>query len=187
MSSHNKKAGSTADLKSKLAAEEGEHEMLDHPSYEELQKQLTEAEEKANQYWDRLLRMQADMDNAQRRTERDVANAHKYALEKFVLELLPVVDGLERAVASHSEEESGSGSLLDGVNMTLKMFYAALEKFGVQQINPEFQAFNPEHHQAVSTQADPTAKPGTIVAVLQKGYLLNNRLIRPALVVVAKA
>lgn len=154
----------------------------------ELQIQLTAAEEKANQYWERLLRLQAEMDNLQRRVERDVANAHKYALEKFVLELLPIVDTLERAVTTHKDDESGSGSgsLLDGVSLTLKMFYTGLEKFGVEQVDPIGQPFNPELHQAVSTQVDCDTKPGTVISVLQKGYLLNNRLVRPALVVVSK-
>lgn len=152
----------------------------------ELQQQLAAAEEKANQYWERLLRLQAEMDNLQRRVERDVANAHKYALEKFVLELLPIVDTLERALATHSDDESGSGTLLDGVSLTLKMFHAGLEKFGVQQVDPMGQPFNPELHQAVSTQVDCDAKPGTVISVLQKGYLLNSRLVRPALVVVSK-
>jgi len=149
-------------------------------------KQLAAAEEKANQYWERILRQQAEMDNLHRRVERDVANAHKYALEKFVSELLPIVDSLERAMATHGNEESGAGTLLDGVNLTLKMFYAALEKFGVQQVDPVGQPFNPELHQAVSTQVDCDAKPGSVISVLQKGYLLNNRLVRPALVIVAK-
>lgn len=161
-------------------------EMLNPIPYAELQKQLTAAEEKVSQHWERLLRQQAEMDNLQRRVERDVANAHKYALEKFVLELLPIVDSLERAVTTHSNEESGAGSLLDGVNLTLKMFYAALEKFGVQQVDPITQSFNPELHQAVSTQVDCDAKPGSVISVLQKGYLLNSRLVRPALVIVAK-
>lgn len=161
-------------------------ELLDHPSYVELQKQLTEAEDKATQYWERLLRLQAEADNTQRRVERDIANAHKFALEKFVLDLLPVVDNLERAIASHSTDAAGAGSLLDGVSLTLKMFNTTMEKFGVEQINPEGQPFNPELHQAVSTQEDPAAKTGSVLNVLQKGYLLNKRLIRPALVVVAK-
>lgn len=152
----------------------------------ELQKQLAAAEEKANQYWERLLRAQAEMDNLQRRVERDIANAHKYALEKFVLELLPIVDTLERAVVSHKDDDSSSGSLLDGVSLTLKMFYSGLEKFGVEQVDPMGQPFNPELHQAVSTQVDCDVKPGTVISVLQKGYLLNNRLVRPALVVVSK-
>lgn len=167
-------------------AEPVEREQLTHPAYEEIQKQLTEAEEKASQYWERMLRMQAETDNMQRRVERDIANAHKYALEKFVLELLPVVDSLERAIVSHVQDESGAGSLLDGVSLTLKMFNTAMEKFGVEQVNPEGQPFNPELHQAVSTQSDPDIKPGTVINVLQKGYLLNKRLIRPAMVVVAK-
>lgn len=166
--------------------EQAAMEMLDKIPYAELQKQLTAAEEKVNQHWERLLRQQAEMDNLQRRVERDVANAHKYALEKFVLELLPIVDSLERAVTTHSNEEGGAGSLLDGVNLTLKMFYAALEKFGVQQVDPLAQPFNPELHQAVSIQVDCDAKPGSVISVLQKGYLLNSRLVRPALVIVAK-
>ncbi len=152
----------------------------------ELQNQLAAAKEKADENWDRYLRLQAEMTNMQRRLERDLSNAHKYALEKFVLELLPIVDTLERAVTTHSNEESGAGSLLDGVSLTLKMFYAALEKFGVQQVDPLNQPFNPELHQAVSTQVDCDVKPNTVTAVLQKGYLLNSRLVRPALVVVSK-
>lgn len=187
------KKDSTASLNQRLKnddpdtdQEQDETEMLEYPSHEELEQKLTAAEEKASQNWDRMLRIQAEMDNLQRRVERDIANAHKYALEKFVLELLPIIDSLERAIEAHLNEDSASGSLLDGVSMTLKMLYAALEKFSVQQVNPERQPFNPEHHQAVSTQADPNVKPGTVLTVLQKGYLLNGRLIRPALVVVAK-
>lgn len=194
MPSHHKdKAGSTASLHNKLhnnaqdettdTVEEPQVELL---SYDELRKRLVETEEKAAQSWESLLRVKADMDNMQRRVERDVSNAHKYALEKFVLELLPIVDGLERAVVAHENDDSSSGTLLDGVNMTLKMIYAAFAKFGIEQVDPSGHVFNPELHQAVSTQADPNVKPNTVLAVLQKGYLLNNRLIRPALVVVAK-
>ncbi len=195
MSTHHKdKAGSTASLHNKLHKEthdETESADVHEPpvemlSYDELRKRLTETEEKASDAWDRLLRLQAEMDNMQRRMERDVSNAHKYALEKFVLELVPIVDGLERAIAAHEGEASGSGTLLDGVKLTLKMIYAAFTKFGIEQVNPELQLFNPELHQAVSTQNDKTVQPNTVLNVLQKGYLLNNRLIRPALVVVAK-
>lgn len=197
MSTHDGKSGSTASLKHKFKKNEDNTEtnettiedegLLEHPSYQELQAKLTEAEEKAAQYWDRAVRTQAEIENIQRRAERDLANAHKYAIEKFTLELLPIVDTFERAVNTHESEESGSGTLLDGTKMTLNMIYAAFEKFGIQQVNPEKQPFNPELHQAVSTQADSDVKPGTVIAVLQKGYLLNNRLIRPALVVVSKA
>jgi molecular chaperone GrpE len=163
-----------------------EPELITQESYAEVQKKLNEAEQKANQYWERLLRMQAEADNLQRRMERDVANAHKYALEKFVLELLPVVDNMERSLQV-SKEAQADNALLEGIQLTLKSFYAALEKFGVIQVNPEGEAFNPELHQAVSVQIDPNAKPNTVLGVLQKGYLLNNRLIRPAFVIVSKA
>jgi len=166
--------------------QEHEPEQIELPSHEELLKKLNEAELKANQYWDRLLRMQAESDNTQRRAERDVANAHKYALEKFVMELLPIIDSLERSLAIAEEKgKNALPSLIEGVQLTLKMFQGTLEKFGVKQVNPESQAFNPEYHQAVSMQADADVAPGTVINVLQKGYLLNERLIRPALVVVA--
>lgn len=163
-------------------------ELLDHPSYQELMKKLDESEQKCNQYWERILRMQADSDNAARRVEREVANAHKYALEKFVNELLPIVDSLELCIASVPPDiEKVADSVIEGVKLTLKMFYTAMEKFGVKQINPVNEVFDPEFQQAISMEFSPKAKPGTVISVLQKGYTLNNRLIRPALVIVAKA
>lgn len=159
---------------------------LTHESYNELQKQLNEAEDMANTYKDQLMRTQADMKNMQRRVELDLANAHKYALEKFAIELLPVVDNLERAIAAHVGDDSGAGTLLDGINMTLNMFTKTMEKFGIESIDPEGKPFNPEFHQAVSTLDSANVPSNTVLNVLQKGYLLNNRLIRPALVVVAK-
>jgi len=159
-------------------------ELIEHPSYEEMMQKLDEAEQKANQFWERILRMQAENENATRRVERDVANAHKYALEKFATELLPIVDSLELCVSSATPETHES--FIEGVNLTLKMFYAALEKFGVKQVNPVGEPFDPEHQQAISMQFDPSAKPGIVLSVLQKGYTLNGRLLRPALVVVSK-
>jgi molecular chaperone GrpE len=182
-----KAESSTAAFQQVLGAKEDSSEpLLDHASYAELQQQLTNAEEKASQNWERVLRMQAEMDNMHRRVERDIASAHKFALEKFVLELLPVIDSLERAITTHLNDAAGADSLLDGVKLTLRMFNSALEKFGVEQVDPTGKIFNPELHQAVSTQEDSNFSPNMIINVLQKGYLLNNRLIRPALVVVAK-
>lgn len=153
---------------------------------EEAVQKLGETEQKANEYWERILRMQAESDNATRRAERDVANAHKFALEKFVSELIPIIDGLEQCATSVPESmRAAAASVIEGVDLTLKMFYSSLEKFGVQQVNPISQPFNPEFEQAISTQVDPNSPPNTVVAVLQKGYTLNNRLIRPALVVVS--
>ena len=161
-------------------------ELLSHPSYQELQRKLTEAEQKTDQYWERLLRMQAESENAARRAERDVANAHKYSLDRFINELLPIVDSLELCIsngANHDQEPAKS--IIEGVNLTLKMFYNAMEKFGIKQVNPVSEPFNPEFQQAISVQDDPKVKPGTVISVLQKGYTLNDRLIRPALVVVS--
>lgn len=197
MSKENK-ASSTSSLHQKFGKEHAEHDstiedeqppaeqLLDHASYQELQKQLTAAEEMANTYKESLLRTKAEMENLQRIKERDIANAHKFALEKATHELLPVVDNLERAISAHLNDESGAGSLLDGVSLTLKMLLKAMEKFGIESIDPEGQPFNPELHQAISTQEDPNVQPNTVLSVLQKGYLLNKRLIRPALVVVSK-
>lgn len=150
------------------------------------QQQVAELEEKVASGIDRLLRLQAEMENVRRRAQRDVENAHKFALEKFLTDLLPIIDGLERAMVAHSGEDAAQGSLLDGVGLTLKMLYGTFDKFGIRQVDPKGEAFNPEHHQAVST-CPPTGgiAPGSVVEVLQKGYLLNDRLVRPALVVVA--
>jgi molecular chaperone GrpE len=148
---------------------------------------LGEEELKSNQLWERILRMQADGENAKRRAERDIAAAHKFALERFVNELLPIVDSLELCIATVPKHiQQAAGSVIEGVELTLKMFYSAMEKFGVKQINPLLEPFDPEHQQAVSMEVNTSVKPGTVVSVLQKGYTLNDRLIRPALVVIAK-
>lgn len=179
--------GQGKDKKEEVIAAEAPPETpkLDHTAYEDLMKQLNEAEQKSAQYWDRILRMQAEVENASRRTERDVANAHKYALEKFLTELLPVIDNLERAIAAAEESKTDTQAIIEGINLTLKMLYSALEKAGVQQVNPIQQPFNPSFHEAVSMQAD-GSKPGLVISVLQKGYILNDRLVRPAMVIVSK-
>src|SRR3990167_3235331 len=162
-------------------------ELLTHPEYEELMQKLNEADQKIAQHWERILRMQADSENVARRNERDVANAHKFALEKFVDQLLPIVDSLELSVANVPPQSAEAAKVtIEGVNLTLKLFYGAMEKFGIKQINTLAAPFDPEYQQAISMQVDENAKPGTVISVLQKGYTLNDRLIRPALVVVSK-
>lgn len=156
-------------------------------SHDELVEKLCETDAKAKDYWERVLRMQADAENASKRAERDVVNAHKYGLEKFVQELLPIVDSLELAATSVPEDmKDAAQSVVEGVDLTLKMLYTAFEKFGVQQVNPVGEQFDPEFQQAIKMEEDPEAKPNSVISVLQKGYTLNNRLVRPALVVVAK-
>jgi molecular chaperone GrpE len=139
---------------------------------------------------DQMLRTQAEMQNVRRRAEIDVEKAHKFALEKFVKELLPVADSLEKAVESTENQQSSDElvvSIREGVEMTLDLFMKSLGKFNVQQVNPVGEPFDPQLHEAMSMVPAPDAEPNSVVAVVQKGYTLNERLVRPAMVVVAKA
>jgi len=142
------------------------------------------------QFQEQMLRSQAEMQNVRRRAEIDVEKAHKFALEKFVKELLPVADSLEKALEStEGQEESGKlvASIREGVEMTLSLFMASLKKFNVEQVNPVGEPFDPRQHEAMSMVPAPDAEPNSVVAVVQKGDLLNGRVVRPAMVVVAKA
>ncbi|MGM0570791.1 nucleotide exchange factor GrpE [Marinobacter sp.] len=139
---------------------------------------------------DQMLRTQAEMQNVRRRAEIDVEKAHKFALEKFVKELLPVADSLEKAVESTENQQSSDElvvSIREGVEMTLDLFMKSLGKFNVKQLNPVGEPFDPQVHEAMSMVPAPDAEPNSVVAVVQKGYTLNERLVRPAMVVVAKA
>lgn len=136
---------------------------------------------------DQQLRSQAEIQNIQRRAERDVTAAHKYALEKFAGSLLEVVDNLERALAATSPEEPAVKALHEGVTLTHKLFADTLKRFAVEAVDPIGAPFDPELHQAVSMQPSTTAEPNTVTAVFQKGYTLSGRLLRPAMVVVATA
>ena len=166
------------------------HELLETLSHDDLIKRLTEAEQQKDDYWGRILRMQAEADNLAKRTETEVANAHKYALKRFTNELLPIIDSLELCVSKstvQNDPQQALQAVIDGVQLTLKMFLTALAKFGIEQVNPVSEPFNPDLHQAIAMQADNTVAPNTVIAVSQKGYTLNQRLVRPALVVVSKA
>ena len=136
---------------------------------------------------DQALRTQAEMQNLRRRVERDVENAHKYALEKFVGELLPVVDNLERAIQTMDGSSDDIKPISEGVELTLKSFQDVLVRFKVEAVDPKGQMFDPELHQAMSLLEVPGETPNTVIDVFQKGYTLNGRLVRPAMVVVAKA
>ncbi len=158
--------------------------------HEELTLMLEDARAKADEHWEQLLRANAELDNLRRRAKQDVESAHKYALEKFALELLPVKDSLEMGLAAASDEataEEAVKQLREGTELTLKMLTNAMEKFGIKEIDPQGQPFDPELHQAMSMQETDEYPPNTVMAVMQKGYLLNDRLIRPAMVVVSKA
>jgi molecular chaperone GrpE len=134
---------------------------------------------------DQMLRVQADAQNVRRRAEADVEKAHKFGQEKFSRELLSVLDNLERALAASPEDEA-TKSLRDGVEMTLQGFTSTLGKFNVEVIDPQGETFNPEYHQAMAMQENADFPPNTVMAVMQKGYSLHGRLLRPAMVMVSK-
>jgi molecular chaperone GrpE len=164
-----------------------EQSLLNETGHNELIAQLNSAEQKNAEYWERILRMQADAENLARRTERDISNAHKFALERFLSDLLPVIDNLERAIVAAQEHAvSKDHSIIDGVALTLQMLHEVLSKSGVQVINPVKEQFNPDFHEAVSLQKDAEFAAGSVITVLQKGYTLNARLIRAAMVIVAQ-
>jgi molecular chaperone GrpE len=134
-----------------------------------------------------VLRAHAETQNARRRAEQDVEKARKFALEKFVGELLPVADNLERAIAAGDGEDEGQKSVLEGVALTHKSLLDTLKKFKVEAIDPHGEPFDPQLHQAMSMVPNPDAEPNTVLTVFQKGYTLNGRLVRPAMVVVSSA
>ena len=152
-----------------------------------LETQLADALAKADDNWDQLMRTKAEMENIRRRSEKDVSNARKYALEKFAQELLPVIDSMEMGVSAAQDENADVDKLREGTEMTLKMFETAIEKFGIKGVHPKGEEFNPEHHQAMTMIDSQEHAPNMIIDVMQKGYLLNERLVRPAMVVVSSA
>ena len=152
---------------------------------EALQLQLKKETEQAEANRELALRTRADMENLQKRTARDIENAHKYALQGFVNELLPIMDSLQLGLAASGDTDNIK-ELRAGMELTLKMFGAALDKFGVRMIDPLDEKFNPEQHEAVSMQEAEGKASGTVISVMQKGYELNGRLIRAATVMVAK-
>lgn len=168
-----------------------QEKQLPHPSYEELEAQLLATEKQLDDSKGQLAKLEeqkiyqlAEMDNIQRRTKRDIENAYKFSLERFIKELLPVKDSLETALAHAKSEEKDAA--LSGIQLTLKQLQNLLEKNGVKSIEPAGQPFDSHFHEAMLAEESNEA-PNTIIRVLQKGYLLHERLMRPALVVVAKA
>lgn len=156
-------------------------------SVAELQKQLAKAEQKAAENWDKVLRIQAEMENLKRRTQKDLESAHKYGLEKFAKELLSVIDSLELGIQAASGDAPEVVKLREGSELTIKQFENVFAKFNIEAIDPMGEPFNPERHQAMTMQPAADVEPNTVINVFQKGYVLNGRLIRPAMVVVSQA
>lgn len=151
---------------------------------DEITEHLRQAEKKAEEHWEQLLRTRADMENLRRRTQKDLESAHKFALEKFVHELLPIMDSMELGLAS---ENVDAKALREGMQLTLNMLQNVFTKFKIVAIDPQEQKFDPELHQAMAMQPSDELEPNTVMAVMQKGYTLNDRLVRPAMVMVVKA
>ena len=149
-----------------------------------LEAQLEDAQAKASENWESYLRAKAEMDNLRRRNTKDIESAHKYGIEKFVTELLPVLDSMELGLAA---EDASAESLREGMILTMNMLKKMMEKLSIEEIDPLNEKFDAAKHQAMTMQPNADVEPNTVIAVMQKGYALNERLIRPAMVMVSKA
>jgi len=153
---------------------------------DDLQTQLEEAQQSAKDNWDKVLRAQAEMENLKRRNAKDLENAHKFALDGFVKALLEVKDSLTMGLKTANEEKATIEHIIEGLEMTDKVFLSTMEKFGVEVINPTDEAFNPEFHEAVTMVPMPDKESNSVLEVVQIGFTLNGRLVRPAMVVVVQ-
>jgi molecular chaperone GrpE len=164
---------------------EAEVEATEEPTID-LTAQLEAAEKKASDNWEEVLRARADMENLRRRQTRDLENAHKRALDKFVTELLPIYDSMELGLNAASGDNASLESVKEGLEMTMKMFISSIGKFGLEAVNPEGEAFDPELHQAVAMTPAEGVESNQVLTVMQKGYQFNGRLLRPAIVTVSQ-
>ena len=153
---------------------------------ETMEQQLAKAQDTIKDYWDQMMRLRAEIENNRKRAERDLENAHKYALKSFAENLLPVIDSMEMGQAAAAADNATLESIREGSELTVGMFVQVLEKNGLEQVDPLGEKFDPERHQAISMIDVESAESNTVVEVMQKGFLLNDRLVRPAMVVVAR-
>lgn len=176
--------GATADA---LGLKKEDLKWADFAAAPEVQAELAELKEEADKSRDKMMRALAEVENIRRIAQRDVANAHRYGAEKIIVELMPVLDSLEQGLAAAQGDSEIMVALRDGMELTYRMFYGILEKFGIKAINPQGEAFDPHQHEAMMMQASADVAPNTVLAVVQKGYRLHDRVLRPARVIVAKA
>ena len=153
---------------------------------EDIHLMLEDARNKADEHWNQLLRTKAELENLHRRHERELENAHKFALERFATDMLAVRDSMELGLEAANNEGADVESLREGTKLTLKLLTDVMERFKIVQIDPNGEPFNPEYHQAMATQPRGDVPPNTVIGVMQKGYTLNDRLIRPAMVMVSQ-
>jgi len=186
-----------AEVEGSIVDEVTEHDVIDAIDSDDinvlkaeivaLKESLEIEEKKASENYELALRTKAEADNIKRRMENDVSSARKFGVEKFANEMLPVIDSLEMGLAAASDENASVEKFREGSEMTIKMFMSAVEKFGVKAVDPQGEKFNPEFHQAMSMQESADVAPNTVLNVFQKGYTLQGRLMRPAMVIVSKA
>jgi molecular chaperone GrpE len=162
-------------------------EAIDEETEPTLEDMVNQLQEDVLAARDAALRAQADAQNVKRRAEQDVEKARKFALERFVGDLLPVLDNLERALEAASGDDEAVKTIAEGVELTRKSLLDAMKKYNVEPVDPAGEPFDPQLHQAMSMVENPDVEPNTVIAVMQKGYTLNGRLIRPAMVMVSKA
>ena len=153
---------------------------------ESIERQLERTQETVRDYWDQIMRLKAEMENNRKRAIRDIENAHKFALKNFTETLLPVIDSMDMGQQAAAAENASLKSIIEGTNMTETMFAQVLEKHGLKRLNPVGEKFDPEQHQAISMIEDKNVKSDHVISVMQKGFSLNDRLVRPAMVIVAK-
>lgn len=175
--------GTDADIDWNQAADENDEQSA---KIAQLEAALLISEERVKEQQDNVLRARAEVENMRRRSEQEVDKARKFALSRFAEELLPVIDNLERAIQAADSEVEAIKPLLEGIELTHKTFVDTIAKFGLKEINPHGEAFNPEFHQAMSIQESAEHQPNTVMFVMQKGYELNGRVVRPAMVMVSK-
>lgn len=167
---------------------EGESEAVEESATEpDLAAELEKVRTELAQAQEQALRSAAELQNVRRRAQQDVEKAHKFGVEKFANDMLPVADNLERSIDAASAEGAELSAVIEGVELTLKALADALVRHNVEVLDPEGEPFNPEFHQAMSMVPNPDVEPNTVLTVFQKGYTLNGRLVRPAMVVVSKA
>lgn len=162
-----------------------EQKLTDEQSGES--KRVVELEAELEEAKNQVLRAAAEVQNMRRRAEQDIEKAHKFALEKFAVDLLPVLDSLERGIEVSVGDHESVAAIREGMELTLKVFKDTLKRFNIEEVNPEGEPFNPDTQQAMAMEPNVNVEPNTVLKVFQKGYLINGRLLRPAMVVVSKA
>jgi len=170
-----------------VAEEQAEPEAQESSTVDAVQAEIEALTEQLVGAQDQAVRAQAEAQNARRRAEQDVEKAHKFGQEKLVVDLLPIIDNLERALATMDREDEGQKAVVEGLDLTLKSFADTLIKHKVEAVDPAGEPFDPQLHQAMTMVPNPDLEPNTVMDVFQKGYTLHGRLVRPAMVVVSKA